>query len=58
MQQTGCAECVATLLLSQRSVLLETQAEDTGKSHICLALSTALDTQLLGLGVLPYSQNV
>jgi len=55
MQQTGCGECVAALLLSQRSVLLGTQAEDTAKSHVCLALSTALDTYLFGVGVLPYS---
>src|SRR5689334_14061177 len=57
MQQTGCGECVATLLLSQRSVLLEAQVEDTGKSHRCLALSTALDTQLLGVGTLSYSMD-
>jgi hypothetical protein len=47
MQQTGCGECVATLLLSQRPVLLETQPEHTGQSNVCLVLSTALDIQLL-----------
>src|SRR5215471_5458098 len=47
MQQTGCGECVATLLLGQRPVLLESQPHPTGKTHRCLVLSTALDIQTL-----------
>ena len=44
MQQTGCGERVATLLLSQRPVpLFRTCRQRTRKSNICLVLIAALD---------------